>query len=71
MPDVRIRQQEITIAQHGLAAAFLRATAHGDVFAENISVSYNQFSAFTAKGIILRVAANRTERIKQIVLAEP
>jgi len=70
VPDVRIRQKKIVVAQESLAAAFFCATADGDVFAENVAVACDQFGALTSKGIVLRVATDRTERIKRIVLAE-
>src|SRR4029077_1389443 len=35
MPDMRIGEEKIVVAKSGLAAALLRSTAYGDVFAEN------------------------------------
>jgi hypothetical protein len=39
MSNVRIRQKKIAVAQGSLAAAFFCATAHSDVFAENVAVT--------------------------------
>ncbi len=70
VPDVRISQKKIAVAQAGFPASFLRPTAHGDVFAENVAVARNQFGSLTTKRIILRVPADCAERIKGIVLSE-
>src|SRR6266513_694806 len=70
VPDVRIRQKKIAVAQGSFAAAFLRAAADGDVFAENVAVSRHHLGALASKRIILRVAADRAERIESIVSTE-
>ena len=71
MPDVRVGQKKIAVTQRSFAAALLRAAADSHVFAENVAVANHQFGALAAEGIVLWVAANRAERIKRVILAEP
>src|SRR5207302_7136423 len=70
MSDMRVREKKILIAQKGQASAFLRSAAHRYVFSENVAVTRNQFDAFTAKSVILRVSADHAEGVKNIVLSE-
>ncbi len=70
MPDVRIGQEKIAIAQQSFAAAFFRAAADGHILAKNIAVTRHQLGALTAKGVVLRVASDRAKGIKHIVPAE-
>ena len=70
VPDVRIRQKKIVVPQRSFAAAFLRSPADRYVFPENISISGNELRALPAKRIVLRIAADHTERMKHIVLTK-
>src|SRR5215467_7673554 len=70
MAHMRVRQKEIIVSQRSLAATLLRAPAHRNVFAKNISVTDNQLNALAAKRVILRIAANHAEGMKHIVPAK-
>ena len=56
-----VRQKEIAITHFRFAAALLRSSADRHVFAENVVVADNQFGTLPAKGVILRIAADRAE----------
>src|SRR5439155_25547415 len=68
--DVRVRKKKILIAQRGPASALFGSAAHRHVFAENVAVTCNQFHALATKRVILRVAADHAEGMKNILLSE-
>src|SRR6202022_725108 len=68
--DMRIREEKIVVAEFCGAAAFAGAAADGYVFAEDIAISGKEISAFTAKGVVLRFAADAAKRMKNIFAPE-
>src|SRR5215469_10732519 len=68
--DVGISQKEVFVPEAGDSAAFLGAAADCDVFAEDVFVTRDKLGAFAAKRVILGIAADHTERVKDVSGAE-
>src|SRR4029077_456664 len=64
---MRRRQKQVAIANAGLPATFCRAAADRHVLSKRISIAHDKLHVFATKTEILRITANRTERVKHIV----
>src|SRR6202161_2967329 len=67
MPNMRRREEQVVAADHRLAAAFDRATIDRHLLAKRVAVAYYELDVLAVKTQILRIAANRAERMKNVV----
>jgi hypothetical protein len=70
VPHVRGREKKIIVADPRDLAALRGSTADGHMLAKNVSTAHVQFDAFTAKRVVLRIAANRAKGVKYVVSPE-
>src|SRR6202161_2553585 len=67
MPNMRRREEQVVAADHRLAAAFDRATIDRHLLAKRVAVAYYELDVLAVKTQILRIAADRAERMKNVV----
>src|ERR1700683_2030547 len=67
VPNVRRGQKQILVADGCPSATLRGAATDRHVFAKRISLADDQFGVLAAKPKVLRIAANRAERMKHIV----
>src|SRR6266481_3334001 len=70
VPDVRIRQEKIIIANPRDTAALRGSPADGHMFAKNVCFAHMQFDALAAESVVLWIAANHAKRVKHVVVCE-
>jgi len=70
MPHMRIGQKKIVVPDARDSAAFDRSPADGHILTVDIPVPGLQFYTFSAKGVVLGIAANYAKRVKNIPRAK-
>src|SRR5262249_2733051 len=66
MTDMRVSHEKIVVSDFGDAAALFRSTAHSNALAKRIPFAHNKLCALAVKRQVLRIAADCTERMKNI-----